>query len=30
VLRVTLMNPRTTTVDLRDILSGLAKVGRAI
>lgn len=30
VLRVTLMNPRTTTADLRDILEGLAAVGRSI
>ena len=27
VLRVTLMNPRTTTDDIRDILDGLARVG---
>jgi L-2,4-diaminobutyrate decarboxylase len=27
VLRVTLMNPRTTTGDIRDILDGLARVG---
>ncbi|HEV8214845.1 MAG TPA: aminotransferase class I/II-fold pyridoxal phosphate-dependent enzyme, partial [Gemmatimonadaceae bacterium] len=27
VLRVTLMNPRTTTADVRDILDGLARVG---
>jgi glutamate/tyrosine decarboxylase-like PLP-dependent enzyme len=27
VLRVTLMNPRTTTADVRDILDGLARLG---
>jgi L-2,4-diaminobutyrate decarboxylase len=27
VLRVTLMNPRTTTGDIRDILDGLARIG---
>ena len=30
VLRVTLMNPRTTTDDIRDILDGLARVGARI
>jgi L-2,4-diaminobutyrate decarboxylase len=30
VLRVTLMNPRTTPSDIRDILDGLAAVGREI
>jgi L-2,4-diaminobutyrate decarboxylase len=30
VLRVTVMNPRTTTADIRDLLDGLAAVGRAI
>jgi L-2,4-diaminobutyrate decarboxylase len=30
VLRVTMMNPRTTTADVRDILDGLAAVGRAL
>jgi L-2,4-diaminobutyrate decarboxylase len=30
VLRVTIMNPRTTTADVRDVLDGLAKVGYGI
>lgn len=30
VLRVTLMNPRTTARDLRDILDGLARIGRSL
>jgi L-2,4-diaminobutyrate decarboxylase len=30
VLRVTIMNPRTTEADLRDVLDGLAKVGRSL
>jgi L-2,4-diaminobutyrate decarboxylase len=30
VLRVTLMNPRTTPSDLRDVLNGLARVGSSI
>lgn len=30
VLRVTLMNPRTTPADVRDILDGLARVGRSL
>jgi hypothetical protein len=30
VLRVTLMNPRTTSADIRDILDGLAEVGRSL
>jgi L-2,4-diaminobutyrate decarboxylase len=30
VLRVTIMNPRTTRQDLRDVLDGLAKIGRSL
>ena len=30
VLRVTMMNPRTTATDVRDILDGLAAVGRSL
>ncbi|HEX3867178.1 MAG TPA: aminotransferase class I/II-fold pyridoxal phosphate-dependent enzyme [Gemmatimonadaceae bacterium] len=30
VLRVTLMNPRTTAADVRDILDGLAEIGRTL
>ena len=30
VLRVTLMNPRTTPTDVRHILDGLARVGRSL
>jgi L-2,4-diaminobutyrate decarboxylase len=30
VLRVTLMNPRTTAADVREILDGLAEVGRSL
>jgi L-2,4-diaminobutyrate decarboxylase len=30
VLRVTIMNPRTTTADVRDVLDGLAKVGHGM
>ena len=30
VLRVTMMNPRTTPADVRDILDGLAEVGRSL
>jgi L-2,4-diaminobutyrate decarboxylase len=30
VLRVTVMNPRTTAGDMRDVLAGLADVGRAL
>jgi len=30
VLRVTMMNPRTTASDVRDILDGLAEVGRSL
>ena len=30
VLRVTMMNPRTTAADVRDILDGLAAVGRQL
>jgi L-2,4-diaminobutyrate decarboxylase len=30
VLRVTIMNPRTTETDVTDVLAGLAKVGRAL
>jgi len=30
VLRVTMMNPRTTAADVRDILDGLAKIGRTL
>ena len=30
VLRVTLMNPRTTPSDVRDVLDGLARIGRAL
>lgn len=30
VLRVTIMNPRTTPADVRDVLDGLAKVGKSI
>lgn len=30
VLRVTIMNPRTTAGDLRDVLDGLASVGRSL
>ena len=30
VLRVTMMNPRTTAADIRDVLDGLASVGRAL
>ena len=30
VLRVTIMNPRTTPSDLRDVLDGLASIGRTL
>jgi L-2,4-diaminobutyrate decarboxylase len=30
VLRVTMMNPRTTASDVRDILDGLAAIGRSL
>jgi L-2,4-diaminobutyrate decarboxylase len=30
VLRMTLMNPRTTPADVRDVLDGLAKIGRTM
>jgi L-2,4-diaminobutyrate decarboxylase len=30
VLRVTIMNPRTTRQDIRDVLDGLAKIGRTL
>jgi L-2,4-diaminobutyrate decarboxylase len=30
VLRVTMMNPRTTAADVRDILDGLATIGRTL
>jgi len=30
VLRVTIMNPRTTTADIRDTLDGLAAIGRSL
>jgi L-2,4-diaminobutyrate decarboxylase len=30
VLRVTIMNPRTTPADIRDVLDGLASVGRSL
>jgi len=30
VLRVTIMNPRTTAADLRDVLDGLATIGRRL
>ena len=30
VLRVTMMNPRTTATDVRDILDGLARIGKGL
>ena len=30
VLRVTIMNPRTTRQDIRDVLDGLAKIGKSL